>query len=213
MSKIAIIGAGPIGKALSTRLVETGYSVKVANSRGPDTLKEFAQITGASAAGIADVSSGADVLILALPLPRVADLPKSVISTLAKGAVVVDANNYNPSRDGNIPEIVAGLPTSQWVSKQLGVGVIKAFNTIFASRIVSHQRPKGDPHRVALPISGDDSVALAKVQEIVERLGFTAYDSGKLSESWRLELGQPVSGADPTVEEIPLLLQQANKKK
>ncbi|CDK26536.1 unnamed protein product [Kuraishia capsulata CBS 1993] len=213
MSKIAIIGAGRVGQALAGRLVETGYSVKVANSRGPDTLKDFARTTGAEAVGIADISSGADVLILAIPEYRVADLPKSVISTLPKGAVVVDANNYASSRDGGIAEIDAGLPTSQWVSKQLGVGVVKAFNTIFASRLVSLYKRKGDPERIALPVAGDDTVGRAKIMEIVERLGFTAFDAGPLSESWRLEFGQPVCGNTVTLEELPLLLQRAERKK
>ena len=39
---IGIIGAGHIGSALAVRLVSLGHSVYIANSRGPDTLKDVA---------------------------------------------------------------------------------------------------------------------------------------------------------------------------
>jgi predicted dinucleotide-binding enzyme len=46
--KIGIIGAGHIGSALAGRLTSLGHSVKIANSRGPETLKDVAQKTGAT---------------------------------------------------------------------------------------------------------------------------------------------------------------------
>ncbi|MEJ7665107.1 MAG: NAD(P)-binding domain-containing protein [Hymenobacter sp.] len=40
---IGIIGAGHIGSALAVRLTSLGHSVTIANSRGPETLKDVAQ--------------------------------------------------------------------------------------------------------------------------------------------------------------------------
>ncbi|CDK26534.1 unnamed protein product [Kuraishia capsulata CBS 1993] len=213
MKNIGIIGAGFVGEALALRLVELGYSVKVANSRGPDTLKEFEQKTGAKAVGIADISFGLDVLVIAVPMTRTLDLPKSVISTLPEGAIVVDANNYYPARDGVIPDLEAELTESQWVSQILGVSVVKALNNIIASRLVTNHKPKGDPNRIALPVSGDNSGDKAKIMELVEHLGFTAFDAGPLSESWRQHPGNPAYCSDPTIGELPLLLQRADRKK
>jgi predicted dinucleotide-binding enzyme len=46
--KIGIIGAGNIGGNLTRRLTALGHDVSVANSRGPETLKDLAQETGAT---------------------------------------------------------------------------------------------------------------------------------------------------------------------
>src|SRR5512146_1595374 len=45
--KIGIIGAGNIGGTLTRRFRELGHEVSVANSRGPETLKDLAAETGA----------------------------------------------------------------------------------------------------------------------------------------------------------------------
>ena len=45
--KIGIIGAGLIGGTLARRLTALGHEVVIANSRGPETLREFAAETGA----------------------------------------------------------------------------------------------------------------------------------------------------------------------
>jgi predicted dinucleotide-binding enzyme len=47
--KIGIIGAGNIGGTLTRRLTALGHEVKVANSRGPETLAGLAAETGATA--------------------------------------------------------------------------------------------------------------------------------------------------------------------
>jgi 8-hydroxy-5-deazaflavin:NADPH oxidoreductase len=47
--KIGIIGAGMIGATLARRLTALGHEVVIANSRGPETLREFAAETGARA--------------------------------------------------------------------------------------------------------------------------------------------------------------------
>jgi len=47
--KIASIGTGHIGKTLVRKLTKTGHFIQMANSRGPETLKELAEETGAKA--------------------------------------------------------------------------------------------------------------------------------------------------------------------
>jgi len=46
--KIGIIGAGNIGGTLTRRFAALGHEVFVANSRGPETLKDLAAETGAT---------------------------------------------------------------------------------------------------------------------------------------------------------------------
>jgi hypothetical protein len=47
--RIGIIGAGMVGATLARRLTALGHDVVIANSRGPETLRELAAETGARA--------------------------------------------------------------------------------------------------------------------------------------------------------------------
>jgi 8-hydroxy-5-deazaflavin:NADPH oxidoreductase len=212
MKHIGIVGAGYVGEALAVRLVGAGYKVKVANSRGRDSLAAFARKTGAQATDIEDISTAVNILVVAIPMARVADLPKLVIDTLPQGAIVVDAGNYYPLRDGAIAAIDQGLPESAWVSRQLGIPVIKAFNNIIAYRLATCGKPSGSSRRIALPVAGDDPKARATIMDLVETLGFAAFNAGPISESWRQQPGQPAYCTDPTLAELSLLLKRADRK-
>ncbi len=210
--EIGIVGAGNVGEALAKRLVELGYPVKVANSRGAESLREFAGRTGAKAVNLTEVSSDVDILIIAIPLQKVRDLPESLISSLPQGSVVVDTGNYIPQLNGVIEEIEQGLPETAWVSGQLGVPVVKAFNSLTAFSLANGGTPKSAANRIALPVAGDDAGARAVVMELVEELGFTAFDAGPLAESWRQQPGQPAYATDPTGKELLILLGRADRK-
>lgn len=49
--KVAVVGAGDVGSNLVRPLSGLGHEVRVANSRGPDTLSELRAETGAHPAG------------------------------------------------------------------------------------------------------------------------------------------------------------------
>src|ERR1700733_3893349 len=154
--QVGIIGAGNVGGALAGRLVALGHVVKVANSRGALSLQEFARRTATTAVDVAGVSSGVDVLIIAIPLEKVRELPPSVIASLPQGSVIVVTGNYIPQLNGVITEIEEGLPETARVSRQLGVRAVKAFNNITAFSLANGGRPKLAADRIALPVAGDD---------------------------------------------------------
>src|SRR5690349_16682393 len=133
--KIGIIGAGHIGSTLTRRLTSLGHDVTVANSRGPETLKDLAAETGAHAATVTEAAKGKDLVIVTIPEKSVPDLPKEVFGD--PNTVVVDTGNYYPRRDGKIAEIESGTTESGWVSAQLGHPVVKAFNTIYANNLLN----------------------------------------------------------------------------
>jgi len=192
--KIGIIGTGHIGGTLTRRLTALGHDVTVANSRGPETLKDLARETGAHAATVGDAAKDKDVVIVTIPEKSVADLPKGLLDD--SPTVVIDTGNYYPKRDGKIADIESGTTESRWVSEQLRHPVVKAFNTIYAKHLLDNGRPKGDRERIALPIAGDDPNAKAVVSRLIDDLGFDAVDYGGLDESWRQQPGTPVYGAD-----------------
>ena len=189
--RIGIIGSGNIGGTLTRLLSGLGHDVSVANTRGPDSLAELAAETGATAAATPqDAVSGADLVVIAVPLHAVPGLPD------LSGKLVIDANNYYSGRDGQIAEIDRGAASSRWVAGQSGARVVKAFNTIQWSHLLERGRPAGEPGRIALPVAGDDADAKATVMALVESLGFDAVDGGDLDDSRRQEPGTAVYGAD-----------------
>jgi len=191
--RIGIIGSGNIGATLTRRLTGLGHDVAVANSRGPQSLEGLAGETGATAAEPATAARGADLVIVAIPLKAVPELPAGELD----GALVVDTGNYYPGRDGQIAAIDGGTASSRWVADHLpGATVVKAFNTIQAGHLLALGRPAGDEGRIALPVAGDDAGAKRRVLELVEALGFDGVDAGTLDESRRQEPGSPVYGAD-----------------
>ena len=189
--RIGIIGSGNIGGTLTRRLSGLGHEVAVANTRGPDSLAGLAAETGATAATPEEASAGAGLVVIAVPLRAVPDLPDLA------GKIVVDANNYYPGRDGRIEAIEGGAASSRWVAGQLaGARVVKAFNTIQSSHLLERGRPAGEAGRIALPVASDDTAAKQVVMELVEALGFDAVDAGGLDDSRRQEPGTAVYGAD-----------------
>ena len=212
--KIAIIGAGNIGGALTHRLTALGHDVTVANSRGPQTLAELAEETGASTATREDAPRGAELVIVTIPQRHILDLPRDLLDQAAADVVVIDTGNYYPQqRDGRIDAIEDGTTESEWVAQQLRHPVIKVFNNIYAQHLLEQGLPKGQPGRIALPVAGDDASAKAVVLALVEELGFDAVDAGPLSESWRQQPGSPVYGTDFDADGVKRALDQASRER
>ena len=90
----------------------------------------------------------------------------------------------------------ADVVMSAWTAEQVGRPVIKALNTITARSRQEHGRSPGAADRIAAPVAGDDEEAKQRVIELVDALGFEAFDAGNLADSWRQQPGTPVYGAD-----------------
>ena len=209
--RIGIIGAGNIGGNLTRRLTALGHDVEVANSRGPQTLGDLAAETGATPVTVAQAATGKDVVVVTIPQRSVPDLPAGLLEGVP---VVVDTGNYYPQqRDGRIAGIEEGVPESVWVSGQLGVPVVKAFNGIYADELLSRPTPPGTPGRRALPVAGDDAQAKRVVLALVDELGFDAVDSGPLADSWRQQPGTPVYGPDLAADAVREALAQASPER
>ena len=212
---IGIIGAGHIGSALATRLTSLGHSVCIANSRGPETLTDVAQKTGAKPVTAQEAARHGDILVVTIPLKNIPDLPKDLFTGIAAGVPVIDTSNYYPIlRDGRIAELDTGdLTESEWVQRHLGRPVVKVFNNIYADHIQTKGLPKGTAGRIALPVAGDDAAVKQKVMALVEELGFDAVDDGTLHESWRQQPGTPCYGADLSAEKLRALFNQLGSQR
>jgi 8-hydroxy-5-deazaflavin:NADPH oxidoreductase len=212
--KIGIIGGGQIGGTLARRLAGLGHDVSIANSRGPETLTNFAKEIGAKPVTVQQAARSGDVVIVAIPEKNVAQLPAKLFDGVASDVVVVDTGNYYPQqRDGRIEPIENGVTESRWVSNQLGRPVVKLFNTIYARHLLERGKPKGAPGRIALPVAGDDRRAKDVVIRLIDELGFDGIDAGGLDESWRQQPGTPVYGADLDAEGTRRALSEAKPER
>lgn len=81
--KIGVIGIGEMGGTLARRWSANGHRVRVANSRGPGTVRQFADEIGAEAADIYGAMEGAEVVLLSIPFPVVATLPHDLFDRAA----------------------------------------------------------------------------------------------------------------------------------
>jgi len=73
---IGIIGTGQIGEVIIRKLRGVGHPVKMANSRGPESLKDLAADTGAVPVSIEQVVQDVDVLFMVVPQKAIPELRK-----------------------------------------------------------------------------------------------------------------------------------------
>jgi predicted dinucleotide-binding enzyme len=212
--RIGIIGAGNIGGALARRFSQVGHEAVIANSRGPETLRDLEAETGAAAVSAHEAARGRDVVVVTIPEKNVRQLPEDLFDGVDDRVVIIDTGNYYPrQRDGRIDAIEEGTPESVWVAQQLGRPVVKAFNNIYAQHLRDLGRPPGSPGRIALPVAGDDQAAKSTVVGLIDELGFDPVDAGGLDESWRQQPGTPVYATDLDAEGVLRALAEASPQR
>ncbi|MEI6623503.1 MAG: NAD(P)-binding domain-containing protein [Actinomycetes bacterium] len=190
--RVGIVGAGHIGGALAATLPRVGHPVLLANSRGPESLRELVAKLGpgVQAATVAEAAT-ADIVVVTVPLRALTALSADQFA----GRIVVDTCNYYPQRDGVFAELEDGsMNSSELVAAHLSNStVVKAFNTIYFERLANEGSPELPlDQRLAIPVASDDAAAKALVSGIISELGFAPVDGGTLADSWRQEPGQPV---------------------
>ncbi|VVP47763.1 hypothetical protein PS838_05187 [Pseudomonas fluorescens] len=208
--KIGIIGAGNIGVTLARKLAACGHKVKLANSKGPQSIQSLANEIGVHAVTKEEAVSEVDVVILSIPFASYPDL-KQTLANVPEKTVVIDTSNYYPGRDGAIREVDNGMPESVWVSEQIGHPVVKAWNAVLAATLADKGQPAGSSTRIALPVAGGDTNAETIAQDLVEDTGFTALAAGSLENSWRQQPGTPAYCTELKLPELKSALCAADK--
>lgn len=169
---IGVIGVGHIGGTLAEKFVKAGHQVSVANSRGKEAVRAFAEKIGAAPSDISEIVKGKDVVILAVPLPAIEKLPRDLFKDAGK-TIVVDTSNYYPDlRDSHIKELDEGKTESLWVSGKIGHPIIKAFNNVLGDTLAEKGRKKGDEGRLAAAAAGDSAEDKAVVMRLIDEAGF-----------------------------------------
>jgi predicted dinucleotide-binding enzyme len=200
--KIGIIGAGHIGATAARLFVDAGHEVAIANSRGPETLRELVAGLGpgARAATAAEAARFGEAVLVAIPLKDYTTLPAEEL----RGRIVIDAMNYYPGRDGHYAQLDSGeKASSELLAEHLpGARVVKAFNTIWFEHLKTLGRKDAPAdERRAIFVSGDDAEAKSVVSRLIEEIGFGPYDMGSLHDSMQQQPDTAVYNRDVTVAE------------
>ncbi|HOZ59938.1 MAG TPA: NAD(P)-binding domain-containing protein [Nakamurella multipartita] len=178
--KIAIIGSGKMGQALSRLFTGAGYEVALSNSRGPESLAELVAELGpnASAQTVPDAVDGADVVFLATPWGKTAEAV-SVVSDWTDRVVVDTTNNRSaPGPQGLID--IGDRISSEIVAEYVpGAKLVKAFNITPIFNMVKSLGAGAGENNVVY-IAGDDAGAKALVAEVIAGIGGEAMDTGDL---------------------------------
>ncbi|WP_320153829.1 NAD(P)-binding domain-containing protein [uncultured Tolumonas sp.] len=210
---IGIIGAGNIGATLARKLTACGHIVKLANSRGPETIYNVAREIGATAVTREEAVRNVDVIILSIPFGKYVELTE-LLAGVPNYVTVIDTSNYYPARDGYIPAIVdEGKPESVWASELIGRPLIKAWNAVLAATLAGDYREIPSSGRIAIPIAGDNDNAKSVAMELVRDTGFDAIDAGTLENSWRQQPGTPAYCTELNVQQLKTALVIADKSR
>src|SRR6266513_1036971 len=79
-----VIGPGDIGEVIIRKLRDAGYPVKMANSRGPESLKDLAAKTGALPVSVEQVVQDVDLLFIVVPQKSIPELPERLLNKANK---------------------------------------------------------------------------------------------------------------------------------
>ncbi|MGE9550057.1 NADPH-dependent F420 reductase [Erwinia amylovora] len=207
--KIGILGAGFVGRAIAKLAIASGHQVMLSNSRGPQSLFSLRPMIGCEVGTSAEASEYGEVVVVAVPLHALADLPAQLLA--AKH--LLDAVNYYPERDGEVALLESQqITTSELLGSFLpGARITKAFNAIPMTDLENGGLPAGNPARRALPLAGDDAEGKKIAAKLYDEFGFDSFDVGGLAEGWRFERGMPCYCVRMTKGELQISIERAQR--
>ncbi|QDE41300.1 NADP oxidoreductase [Luteibacter pinisoli] len=182
MLSIGIMGAGMIGGAIAQRLGAKGIAATIANSRGPETLKDLVTKAGPSiTAGTREQAAAKDIVFVSVKWPA---LQGALAGLDWNGRILIDTNN-NMQKPPLPPIDIGGRASTSIVQEWApGARVVKAFNHHFFMNL--EKSPDADGGRRVLFYAGDDEGAKAEVASLIDQLGFFGLDLGDVEHGSRL---------------------------
>ena len=173
--KIAVIGAGNVGRALGRRWLTCDHDVRFGV---PDPASaKYADLPAQRLARPAEAAAGAEAIVIATPWPNT-EAAIGGLGDLA-GRIVVDCTNPLGTGTSGL-SLALGHTTSggelvaRWAR---GASVFKAFNTTGAANMADLRGY--DPAPVMF-VAGDDVARKPLVMSLARDLGFQPIDAGPL---------------------------------
>ncbi len=172
--RIAIIGNGQVGSALSGALTRAGHIVTF-GSRDPQ---------GDNERSIAVAVTTAEVTILAVPFAAVKDVAEAAGGFAGK--IVIDATNPLGMSDDGLG-LTQGFTTSGAEQIAALAPEAKVFKTFNQTGFENMADARAYASRPVMFVAGDDAESRPLVLALVDNAGFEAIDLGNLSKARLLE--------------------------
>jgi predicted dinucleotide-binding enzyme len=174
---IAVLGTGPVGRAMAGRLAQLGHSVTV-GTRDPGGTAARSDYAGWAAehpdvrlATFSDAASAADLVVNASGGDVALGILEAAGSQNLAGKVLLDISNPLDGSGGFPPTLFVKDDDSLGEMIQRahpGARVVKSLNTMNNSLMVDPQRLGED---TTVFVSGDDAGAKATVVQLLRQLG------------------------------------------
>ncbi|HEV7653647.1 MAG TPA: NAD(P)-binding domain-containing protein [Mycobacteriales bacterium] len=187
--KIGVLGTGPVGQAIATRLAELGHEVTMgARDAANEKAAAWAAEHGGAAGDFRQAAAGAELVVNATAGSHAAAAVGQ--ADPGPGTVLLDVSN---ALDGNFPPGLT-VPPGDSTAEQLQrahpqARVVKALNTMNCEVMV-HPELVPAPHEVF--VAADDDAAKAAVTALLQQFGWpegSVRDVGPLSSARGLEAG------------------------
>jgi hypothetical protein len=187
---VAIVGGtGAEGSGLAARFAKAGVQVRI-GSRSLEKAQETARRIGepATAHTNADAAAGAGIVILTVPLAAQVETLKSIRSSIAPDAILVDATvPLEVAIGGRVSRILTlwdGSAAQQAARLVPGARVVAAFHALSAEALARLDHPLD----CDTLICGDNAEAKAQISQLAQLIpGVRAIDAGPLDNARLLE--------------------------
>ena len=175
--KIAVLGTGPVGRAVAGRLSELGHDVTIgtrdaADTAGREDYAEWAAAhSGVRLAGFAGAAAAAELVVNAAGGDVALGILDSAGADNLAGKVLLDISNPLDTSQGFPPTLFVKDDDSLAETIQRahpGARVVKSLNTMNNALMVDPQRLGED---TTVFVSGDDADAKATVTDLLRQLG------------------------------------------
>ena len=167
--KIGVLGTGPVGQALATRLVELGHDVTMGSrDAANETAAGWAREHGAASGDFRQAAAGAELVVNATAGSHSVEAVGQADPD--PGTVLLDVSN---ALDGNFPPGLS-VPYGDSTVERLQrahpqTSVVKALNTMNCDVMVHPELVPGE-HDVF--VAGDDAAAKAAVVGLLRQFGW-----------------------------------------
>ncbi len=205
--KVAVLGTGTVGRAISGRLDELGHDVTI-GTRDPEATLSRTEVDGmgnppyaawaaqhadVSLASFADAAAGAETVVNATNGAASLDVLALAGADNLAGKVLIDIANPLDFSQGMPPTLL--VKDTDSLGEQIqrafpAARVVKTLNTLTAALMV---RPDTLPEGSSVFVSGNDAEAKSTVSALLEELGHAdVIDLGDLSTARGAEMMLPL---------------------
>ncbi len=188
--KVAIIGLGNIGKIVAANLAKSNRPF-IAADRSIDKAKLIAEPWGALAqpADIDTAVKEADILILSIPFPTIAEFFSQYASQLEDKIIVDPSNPIAPAETGGFKKIIGQTESAGEINTAAlpkGAKLAKALGSLGAESLESAAYQQ--PEEAVLFYATDDTSINPIIEQLIKDNGFEPIRIGGIDQSIRIEV-------------------------